>query len=116
MCIKKGGGRRLARTENRVDASIQRFEDYIEKNEGEPIRDMETDTDNTTTKRITITRKQKWEEKQIYGRFKRLINNHSPPENLDVAKKRKLHKRNIISLKKSTKQRHKNQTNQSENR
>ena len=24
--------------------------------------------------RITITRKQKWEEKQLYGRFKRLIN------------------------------------------
>ena len=24
---------------------------------------------------MTITRKQKWEEKQLYGRFKRLINN-----------------------------------------
>ena len=28
-------------------------------------------------KRMTITRKQKWEEKQLYGRFKRLINNIS---------------------------------------
>ena len=27
--------------------------------------------------RMTITRKQKWEEKQLYGRFKRLINNIS---------------------------------------
>ena len=27
--------------------------------------------------RITITRKQKWEGKQLYGRFKRLINNIS---------------------------------------
>ena len=26
---------------------------------------------------MTITRKQKWEEKQLYGRFKRLINNIS---------------------------------------
>ena len=26
---------------------------------------------------MTITRKQKWEEKQFYGRFKRLINNIS---------------------------------------
>ena len=25
--------------------------------------------------KMTITRKQKWDEKQIYGRFKRLINN-----------------------------------------
>ena len=29
------------------------------------------------TNRMTITRKQKWEEKQLYGRFKRLINNIS---------------------------------------
>ena len=28
-------------------------------------------------KRMTITRKQKWEGKQLYGRFKRLINNIS---------------------------------------
>ena len=28
-------------------------------------------------KRMTITKKQKWERKQIYGRFKRLINNIS---------------------------------------
>ena len=39
--------------------------------------------------RMTITRKQKWVEKQLYGRFKRLINNISQPENLDVAKKKK---------------------------
>ena len=32
---------------------------------------------NTTDNRMTITRKQKWEEKQLYGRFKRLINNIS---------------------------------------
>ena len=30
--------------------------------------------------RMTITRKQKWEEKQLYGRFKRLINNISHDE------------------------------------
>ena len=28
---------------------------------------------------MTITRKQKWEEKQLYGRFKRLINNMRKP-------------------------------------
>ena len=29
-------------------------------------------TDNTWINRTEITRKQKWEEKQLYGRFKRL--------------------------------------------
>ena len=34
-------------------------------------------TDNTKANRTTMTRKQKWEEKQLYGRFKRLISNIS---------------------------------------
>ena len=33
--------------------------------------------ENTINNRMTITRKQKWEGKQLYGRFKRLINNIS---------------------------------------
>ena len=33
--------------------------------------------DNTIDERMTRIRKQKWEEKQLYGRFKRLINNIS---------------------------------------
>ena len=32
---------------------------------------------NTMNNRMTITRKQKWEGKQLYGRFKRLMNNIS---------------------------------------
>ena len=47
-----------------MDASIERLEDYIRNN-----------TDNTLDNRMSITRKQKLEEKQLYGRFKRLINN-----------------------------------------
>ena len=35
------------------------------------------DSDNTMENRMTLTRKQKWEGKQFYGRFKRLINNIS---------------------------------------
>ena len=54
-----------------VDASIQRFEDYREKHEGGLI----TAPGNTKTNRMTIIRKQKCEEKQLYGRFKRLISN-----------------------------------------
>ena len=60
-----------------VDASIQRLVDYIEKHEGGLIKANRNDTDNTKTNRMTITRKRKWEEKQLYGRFKRLINNIS---------------------------------------
>ena len=73
----KEGGRGLASIEDSVDASIQRLEDNIEKHEGGPITAIRNDTDNTMANIMTITRKQKWEEKQLYGRFKRLINNSS---------------------------------------
>ena len=56
---------------------IQRLEDYIEKHEGGLITAIRNDTDNMMDNRMTITRKQKWEEKQLYGRFKRLINSIS---------------------------------------
>ena len=51
---RKEGGRGLARTENIVDASIQRLEDYTDKR-GETIQ----------TPRGPIEGKQKWEEKQL---------------------------------------------------
>ena len=71
---RKEGGRRLASVEDSVDASIQRLEDYIDKHERGLITAIRKDTDNTIDDRMTITRKQKWEEKQLYGLFKRLIN------------------------------------------
>ena len=74
---RKEGGRELASIEDTVDASIQRLEDYIEKHERGLITTIRNDTDNTRDKRVTTTRKQKWEGKQLYGRFKRLINNIS---------------------------------------
>ena len=74
---RKEGGRGLASIEDTVDASIQRLEDYIEKHERGLITTMRRDTDNTIDERMTTTRKQKWEEKQLYGCFKRLINNIS---------------------------------------
>ena len=74
---RKEGGRRLASIEDSVDAWIQRLEDYIEKHEGGLIAAIRNDTDNTETNRMIITRKQKWEEKQLYGRFKCLISNIS---------------------------------------
>ena len=74
---RKEGGRGLVCIEDTVDASIQRLEDYIEKHERGLITTIRNDTDNTIDERVTITRKQKWEGKQLYGRFKRLINNIS---------------------------------------
>ena len=74
---RKEGGRGLASIEDSVDASIQRLEDYIEKRVGGLITATRNDNDNTMTNRMTITKKRKWEEKELQGYFKRLINNIS---------------------------------------
>ena len=69
--------RKVASIEDSVDASIQWLEDYTEKHNEGLITNIKNDTDNMMTNRMTITRKQKLEEKQLYGSFKRLINNIS---------------------------------------
>ena len=74
MCQKEGG-RRLTSIVDSVDASIQRLENYIQKHEGRLFTAIRSNTDNIRTNRTIITRKQKSEEKQLYGSFKRLISN-----------------------------------------
>ena len=74
---RKEGGRGLASIEDSVDTSIQQLEDYIEKHERGLITAIRNNTDITIDNRKTKTRKQKSEEKQFQGRFKRLINNIS---------------------------------------
>ena len=74
---RKEGGRGLASIEDSVDASIQRLENYIEKHEGGLITTIRNNTDNTIERRMTITRKQKWEGKKLNGCFIRLINSIS---------------------------------------
>ena len=64
--------------------------------------------------RMTITRNQKLEEKQLYGRLKRLINNISHEKTWTWLRKGNL-KRETDSPNCSSKQRHKNQSYQSEN-
>ena len=64
--------------------------DYIQKHDGGRITAIRNHTDNTMDNKMPITRKQKWEGKQLYGRFKWLLNTVSHDKNLDVAKKRKL--------------------------
>ena len=68
---RKKRGRGLAIIENCVETTIQRLEDNIEKHKGGLITTTRNDTDNTKA----VARKQKSEEKQFYGRFKRLISN-----------------------------------------
>ena len=70
----KEGGRGLTSIEDSVDA--RQLEYFIEKHERGLITTIRYDTDNTIDDRMTTTRK-KSEEKQLYGRFKRLINNIS---------------------------------------
>ena len=74
---RKKEGRGFASMEDSVNTSIQWLQDYI----GQPRRKTDyshrNNPDNTSTNRKIIIRKQKWEEKQIYGRFKRLICNIS---------------------------------------
>ena len=74
---RKEGGRGLPSIKDSVYASILRLEDYVGKYEGVLFTDTRIDTDNTMHNRMTITRKQKWEGKQFYGWFKRLIINIS---------------------------------------
>ena len=79
---RKEGGRGLVNIEDNVDASIRPLGDYIEKHEEGLITAIRNDTDNTMDNRMTITRKQKSEGKQLYGRFKQLINNISHDKTL----------------------------------
>ena len=74
---RKEGGRRLVSIEDSGDESIQRLEDYIQKHGGGLITVIINDNDNTMDNRMTVSRIQKWEVKQICRRFKRLINNIS---------------------------------------
>ena len=71
---RKEGGKGLASIEDSVDTSIQRLKVYIGKHGRGLITAIRNDTDNTMDNKMTITTKQKWEGKQLYRRFKRLIN------------------------------------------
>ena len=73
-----------------------RLEDYIEKHKGGLITATRNYTDNIKTNRMTITRK-KWEEKQLYGHFKRLITYISHEKNWTWLRKGN-HKRETESL------------------
>ena len=64
---RKEGGRGLARTEDSVETSLQQLEDYTEKRGERMITASRNNADNTKTKRMTMTKKQKWEENNFIG-------------------------------------------------
>ena len=83
---------------------------YIEKHERGLIRAIRKDTDNTIDDRMIIAKKQKWEKKQPYGLFKRLINTISREKTWAWLRKSNFQSKNGILPNSSTGQRHKNQT------
>ena len=68
---RKEGGRGFVSIEHRVGNSKRHLDDYIKKNKEGLITANKNNTNNTSMNRTTITRKQKWKEKQLYGYFKR---------------------------------------------
>ena len=77
LCVKKRRKKTCQYWRQRWRASIQWLEDYIEKHGGRLITATRNNTDNMRINRIEITKKQKWEEKQLYGRFKLLTSDIS---------------------------------------
>ena len=68
---RKEGGRGFTNIQDNVNASILRLKDYINKCRRRLVTAIRNNTDNPIIKRTEITRKQKWEVKQLYGHFKR---------------------------------------------
>ena len=94
---RKEGERRLASNEDSVDISIQRLEDNKEVHERGLITTIRNNTDDTINNRMTKTRKQKWEGKQLHVRFKRLINNISHDKTWTWLRKETLREKQNLS-------------------
>ena len=70
---RKKEEKRTAIIEDSVDASIQGFEIYIKKNQEKLIIEARNMTGSIMINRLTISRKQKWGEKQLFEYFKQQI-------------------------------------------
>ena len=86
---RKEGGRGLISTQDSVDASRHRLEDYIKKRGGRLIAVTRNDTNNTNINRTKITRKQKIGRKTTAWTFQETNKRNLTQENLDIAKKGK---------------------------
>ena len=71
LYVSRKVGRGLVSIKDSADASILQLKDYKEKSGGRLITATRNNTDKTRINRTKITRKQKCEEKLLYGHFKR---------------------------------------------
>ena len=74
MYLEKREEEDLPASKTPLTYPYKHLEDYIEKHERGLITTIRVDTDHTINERMMTTRKQKWEGKQLYDRFKHLIN------------------------------------------
>ena len=65
--LRKMGVREVDIIEDNIDASIQRFEDYIGERKRRLITATRNNTDYTRSKRKGVARKQKWGGKNSFG-------------------------------------------------
>ena len=85
---RKQGGRKLASIEDSVNASKRRLQNYIKKIKERLIIATRNSAGNIMINWMIITTKQKWEEEQLYGYFKRQAKKIS--QDLNMPKKEKL--------------------------
>ena len=99
-------------------ALTQRYNDSkTRKHEGGLIAAIKNDNDNTMDSTMTITKTQKGEGKQLYERFKRLINNISYGKTwICLRKGNFMRETESLLISAQKKKRQKNQTYQSEDR
>ena len=112
---RKEEGRGVASIKDGVDTSIRRLEDDITKSKERLFTVTTNSTGRVKINRTTITRKPKWEEKQLYGYFKRQTDEISH-EKIWMWLRMWTITRLWISSNSSKKQCHKDQLCQSENR
>ena len=80
---------RTRQLDDSVDILIRQLKGNIKKNKERLITATRKNKNNTSIKRKTINRKQKWEEKHLYG-YSSDNKQNLPRENLDMATKGKL--------------------------
>ena len=85
--LRKEGWRGLNSIQDSINVLIW-LKDYLKEPRGRLITVTRNNTDNTSIDRRKITRKQKWEEKQLSGYFKQQTSEKTFSwENLDMAQK-----------------------------
>ena len=95
---RREGEKGLASIEDSLDPSTQRLKDYIQNRGGRMITATRNNTKDTRISRPTITRKRKWEEKQLYEHYERLKSDISHEKTWTRLKKGNLNRESELLL------------------